>query len=328
MPKYIQRRRERKEYRFFYGIEHKFCKGICKKLKPLDQFYNNARAWDGKCTDCKSCRNKKSKQRQNVIKEKRKKEREAAPTGFLVCLNTRCTENWLQPLDQFISDYARNDKPTSRCKFCRENGKELDKQRQAACQKIWDDWRKTHPCVKCMNDIKYEHNYLLIEADHLGIKVKACSEVSYWSHSQRGVPALRAELMTVQALCRFHHRLTTQQRDRDNGRIQKKSSILKKRTVINVEKHNRGCCLLCNRVLKKGEECAFDFDHRDPNTKFKYKGKSFSPGEFVGLPNAVFATQWPLEQAKCDLLCANCHKLKTCASRDAYKNKTNKLNSL
>ena len=84
--------------------------------------------------------------------------------------------------------------------------------------------------------------------------------------------------MKVQALCKFHHRLVTQQRDHDNGRIEKRSWVLKKRAIINAEKHKRGCCTLCKRVLKKGEECAFDFDHRDPTTKFKYKGKTMGPG--------------------------------------------------
>ena len=87
MPKYIQKRHECKKYRFFYGIEHKFCRGKCKKLKPLDQFGKDARARDGKCAYCKPCTKKTDNQRREVIKEKRKKEREAAPTGFLVCLN-------------------------------------------------------------------------------------------------------------------------------------------------------------------------------------------------------------------------------------------------
>jgi len=319
MPKYIQRRRERKEYNFFHGIEHKFCRGSCKKLKPLDQFGKRTKAWDGKRSECKPCVNKKEKQRRKALKEKREKEREAAPTGFLVCLNTSCTVKGLQPLDQFIGAYVRNDEPTMHCLTCRNKVKEADKQRYAECQKVWDDWRKTHPCVKCMNDPNYEHNPLLIEADHLGGKVTHCSNKSYWCHSQRGPDALRAELMKCQASCKFHHALVTQQRDHDNGRIQKKPCVLRRRAIMNKEKYRRGCCLRCDRVLKKGEECAFHFDHRDAITKFKYNGKAMNPSTFVDLPDALFDKQWSLEKELVDLLCANCHKVKPGGNRDGYR---------
>ncbi len=316
MPKYI---RKRPGPKVIQGIEHKYC-WTCStpQWKPLDQF---GKRGNGKYSNCKACRNMKNKQRRKVIKEKRKKAREAAaPTGFLVCLFAGCTvKDWLQPVNQFASPFVRNDKPTKNCLTCRDNNKEKDKQRYAACGKVYQNWRKTHPCVKCMNNPKYEHNYLVIEADHLGGKVKECSNMSYWCHSQRGPAALRAELMTVQALCKFHHALQTQQRNHVNGKIEKRKDRLRKRTVINKEKHKRGCCLLCKRPVKEGEECAFHFDHRDASTKFEYNGKVKNPSQFVNLSDALFDTQWPLEQAKCDLLCANCDKLKTCASRDGYK---------
>ncbi len=319
MPKYIKTHRKGpkpKPHKVIHGIEHKFCGGICKKLKPLDQF---AKRWNGKQSYCKLCANKRSKQRRKALKEKLKKEREAAPTGFLVCLNKWCTVKGLQPIDQFIDSHVRNNTHTKYCLTCRNKQKEADKQRYAACQKVWDDWRKTHPCVKCMNDPNYKHNYLLIEADHLGGKVTHCSNVSYWCHSQRGAAAQKAELKKCQALCRFHHRLQTLQRLHDKGRIQTRPNVLRKRATINAEKRKRGCCLRCERVLKKGEERAFDFDHRDPTKKFIRDNKPIGPAYFVRLPDAIFNTQWPIEKELVDLLCANCHKLKTFANRDAYK---------
>ena len=318
MPKYIKKRKrgERIAHVFFYGNEYKPC-SQCNEWKLLDQFVKDAQKWDGKQSYCKACGNKKSKEHRKALKEKREKEREAAPTGFLVCLKHGCTVKGLQPVDQFISPFVRNDEPTRCCLRCRNKMKEINEQRYAACQKVYDDWRKTHPCVKCINDPNYEHNYLLIEADHLGEKVTRCSNVSYWCHSQRGPDALRDELMKCQASCKFHHRLVTQQRDHDNGRIQKQASLLRKRAIMYAEKHKRGCCLKCKRVLKKGEERAFDFDHRDASTKFKYNGNTKNPSDFVDLSDALFATQWPLEQAKCDLLCTNCHTLK--GDRDGYR---------
>jgi hypothetical protein len=321
MPK--RKRREHIPHKFINTIEHKHC-GKCDQWKLLDQF---AKYGNGKQSCCKACDNKRRKQHNKVMKEKLKNERDKAPTGFLVCLRPSCKKG-LQPVDQFIGEHVRDEEPTDSCKTCRKKEKEARIRREAPCQKVWDDWRREHPCVICNQDPEHVHNPLLIEADHLpefiptlGVKLKACSEVAYWSHSQRGVPELQAELTKCEALCRFHHALQTQQRDHVNGRIQTKPCILRRRAIINAEKHKRKCCSnpKCNRVLKKGEERAFDFDHRDPNTKFMYNGKRKDPSQFVRLPQALFATQWPLEQAKCDLLCANCHALKTKGNRDGYK---------
>ena len=323
MPKYIKKRPgpKPKPHKFINNIEHKQCGGSCKKWKPLDQFGKKAQAWDGKRSDCKPCVNKKKKQRQKVMKEQLQKAREAAPTGFLVCLFVNCTVKGLQPLDQFISAYVRNDEPTSHCLTCRNKSKEDKEQRQAECLEVWVEYRKTHPCVKCMNDPEHVHNPLLIEADHLGGKVTHCSNMSYWSHSKRGPAKLRAELMKCQALCKFHHALVTQQRDHDNGRILKQKSQVRKRAVINAEKYKRGCCSnsKCKRLVKRGEERAFHFDHRDPATKFMYQGNTKGPSQFAYLSDALFDAQWPLEKELVDLLCANCHKLKSFANRDGYK---------
>ncbi len=306
---------KRKLHKLINTIEHKQCGGICKKWLPLDQFGTDKRTVDGKQSICKPCKKKYDKQRHKVALEKLKKERETAPPGFSVCMNTYCIVKALQPLDHFIGVHVHNDKPRDCCQTCLKKIRERNKKRYAPCQKVWDDWRKIHPCVKCINNPNYKHNYLLIEADHLGGKVTHCSNVSYWSVKSRGAPALRAELMKCQALCKFHHALQTQQRSNKSER----PWVLRKRAIINAEKYRRGCCLKCKRVLNKGEECAFHFDHRDPKTKFEYRGKLLDPSNFVKLPQALFDKQWPLEQAKCDLLCANCHKLKTFANRDGYR---------
>jgi len=318
MPKYIKKRKrgERIEHQFFYGNKYKTC-SCCNEWLPLDQFGTRQASWDGKEPCCKPCRKEKEKQRREAIKEKRKQAREAAPTGFLVCLFTGCIVKGLQPLDQFISPFVRNDKATRYCKTCRDKQKEANEQRQAACLEVYQNWRKTHPCVKCMNDPNYEHNYLLIEADHLGGKVKNCSDMGFWSAESRGPRLQKAELMKCQASCKFHHALVTQQRNHDKGRIETRKNRLRKRAIINAEKYKRGCCLRCERVLKKGEECAFHFDHRDPITKFMYQGNTMGPSAFKDLSDALFDKQWPLEQAKCDLLCANCHALKD--NRDGYR---------
>ena len=312
-----RKRRQRKPHQWIHGIEHKYCNS-CNQWKTLGQFGKNG---NRKRSNCKDCKKNKNKEHHKLVLENRKKARkEARQTGFLVCLNTYCKINpWLQNEDQFINELVRKDTFTMHCLTCRKKHITVINQSDAllACKRVWDDWRKTHRCVKCVNDPNYKHNYLVVEADHLPNfkKLKACSEMRYWATKSRGVPALLTELKKCQALCRFHHQLQTQQRSSKT----KRKDIISRRARINKEKYRRGCCFLCKRPVRKGEERGFDFDHLDPTTKFMYNGKAIGPSSFVFLSQSLFDKQWPLEQAKCTMLCTNCHKLKTFANRDGYK---------
>jgi len=112
---------------------------------------------------------------------------------------------------------------------------------------------------------------------------------------------MELELATCQCLCRFCHRLKTKA---ERG-TQKQRSILEKRKIINEEKLRRGGCLHCKRAVTLETVCAFDLDHRVRVDKKD------------GLSDMVHKS-WPYfnkhiknELETCDLLCANCHKIKT-----------------
>lgn len=81
---------------------------------------------------------------------------------------------------------------------------------------------------------------------------------------------------------------------RDYGRIRRKDYVAKIREI----KMSLGGCRVCGY---NEHPAALDFDHRDP------AAKSF------GIGHATSRT-WEsvlFEIAKCDLLCANCHRVKT-----------------
>jgi len=95
-----------------------------------------------------------------------------------------------------------------------------------------------------------------------------------------------------------------------------------KQQYVDFEKlHKRTCCLLCNRRVTKATVVAFEFDHRDELTKMKGKDTLARKDGGVGGLVANHAKAAALdkikpiidaEMAKCDLLCKNCHKRKTC----------------
>jgi hypothetical protein len=76
----------------------------------------------------------------------------------------------------------------------------------------------------------------------------------------------------------------------------------KGRIVIVEEKLRRGSCMDCGLQVTRENYVCFDFDHRDPAKK------SFAVSTKAG---DVSESTLHAEFAKCDLVCANCHRLRT-----------------
>lgn len=67
-------------------------------------------------------------------------------------------------------------------------------------------------------------------------------------------------------------------------------------------------CADCNRT---GPMCIFDFDHRDAKTKGKYRVST--------LLHSGTMKQVKDEADKCDLVCSNCHRIRTWLTRKPFK---------
>lgn len=66
-----------------------------------------------------------------------------------------------------------------------------------------------------------------------------------------------------------------------------------------------GSCERCGRVVTSENVTAFDWAHKDRATK------TISISDLVYKSKAYFQKQWPIERAKCELLCCMCHKDET-----------------
>jgi hypothetical protein len=117
------------------------------------------------------------------------------------------------------------------------------------------------------------------------------SEPAYQQHYRRGEKC---------ELCKKAHKdYVASRRKPTKGHV---VTRIKGRIAIIEEKLRRGSCMDCAMEVTRENYVCFDFDHRNPAEKsFNVSQKSRDVAE----------STLQAEFAKCDLVCANCHRLRT-----------------
>jgi hypothetical protein len=117
------------------------------------------------------------------------------------------------------------------------------------------------------------------------------TSAAYQRHRKRGEDCF---------ICKTAH--TKDRRVRVGGKGRSEQSRIKGRTAVIEEKLRRGACLDCGMEVTRDNYFCFDFDHRNPAEKaFTISSKRKDVAESV----------LQAEFAKCDLVCANCHRIRT-----------------
>lgn len=211
------------------------------------------------------------------------------PAGHRCCAS--CSDVQLE--DRFISWHARRKELTTQCQTCRHTqhrSRTKPDTIAGQCRQVWINWRGSHQCAHC-GETRH------IEADHLRDKVHRCSDYPWWSHNG-GPEAQKKELKKCQALCMFCHRL----KSKKERNPQTTPRIIRRQKIINAEKCRVGACERCNRQCTPENAMAFDWAHKDRATK------TINISRLVNKNEDYFQKQWPVERAKCKLLCCMCHK--------------------
>ncbi len=286
----------------------------CKQTKEASCFHKDSGKKDGLRSQCKPCVSEYNKK----LSEKRKKNRleETLPEGHKRCSNATC--NQVFPLSHFQSTVNRRTKLTTTCEKCRAILKKSEANPTTTagqCKAWWIHWQQTNPCVRCEEEGEnciYPRDWRLIQADHIEPKAErkkrtdekghALSHYKWWARPENGgVKGMEEEEKKCQALCIFHHRTKSKEERKGLTRRNK----IEKLKIVNEKKRERGGCLVCGRECVKGVEYLFDLDHRDENIK------TIRVSQLVYKSWDDFKSQFPLELAKCDLLCCGCHWIKT-----------------
>ena len=249
------------------------------------------------CPTCLDIARRAQKKRKRLASENKVEE------GYRLCTN--CSH--IKPVAEFKTKIHRRKKLTTTCTFCREIQKKAQKNpttKRGQCKAFWMKWKKGQRCMDC--GLKDER---VIEADHVtGKKIKAVSHYEWWARNG-GVKAMKEELeKKCEPRCRFCHQIKTKERsDLERKMEGRKQNVTKKHRQheINLVKCNIGECKSCKRKVTMETCCGFDFDHRDEETKvinialIIYKNKT------------EYRKHFKEEIPKCDLLCRNCHHIKT-----------------
>ena len=251
---------------------------------------------------CLACR-ERDRQYKKKSRKKRKRLAEELTVPEGQCLCKQCLK--LKPIEDFQSKVNRRDTLTSNCITCRESISMSEKNpttKRGTCRAFWEAWKKENECIDCGCK-----DYRVMEADHVGKKINQLSDYKYWS-CNGGVEAMKSELEQCDPRCRFCHRVVTNKRSElkreSEGRTQN-STKKRRRDQINQVKLEIGNCVVCKRKVMEDTCCGFDFDHLNP-TKKKI-GIAIS----VNKSKVVFQRILKEEIPKCNLKCANCHRIKT-----------------
>lgn len=226
----------------------------------------------------------------------------------------RCREE--HPVSQFKPMKVNAKKLTKSCKNCRKK-RSLSKisptTKTGRIREWWNNWCK-QPCIDCgLYDPR------LIQGDHRldDDKVHKLSDYQWWA-CHGGLEELKKESRKCVPRCIFCHRLRTYKdrrhhllpiRSNTKKNIWRRAQRKRLREWVYGLKFEIGCCERegCNRMVTPNNVQAFDFDHLNPEEKFKDISLIISQCNSFNSGKKLIEKELKI----CRLLCCACHHIKT-----------------
>jgi hypothetical protein len=265
----------------------------CKKPKPRSVYCKNRATKDGLNNECNPCK----KERQREWRAKRKNQ-VVNRSGSKVC--STCKET--KPKTEYKITRTNRDLLASHCKMCEK--KEHEKVRDHALKLR----RELGPCDDCK-----ETNVFLLQFDH-----RIPSEKSTNISRCLTIESIDLEVRKCVVRCVTCHRKKTITEDiketpnKNRKHLITQKCAMKRHDYINNIKRKIGCCVHCRIKIsaEKYSVSLFEFDHIERSTKCNEIGNMHAS-----------LSKIDAEIAKCQLLCAACHALKTAIDLHYYGDK-------
>lgn len=208
-----------------------------------------------------------------------------------------------------VDFYKINNKVQNRCRICvrstykatyparREEIVKANAKRRENLHKLVNEIKNT-PCTDCGKS--YPH--YCMDFDHLGDKIMA---VAHMVHNNYSFDKIKAEIAKCELVCALCHRDRTYKRMIGSTSKDVFKCIKRNRKIIEENKSKP-----CERCHIQYDTWLMDYDHINPENKL------YCVGEMLARSDKKLLA----EIAKCQVLCAICHRLKTKETRDAQKN--------
>lgn len=196
---------------------------------------------------------------------------------------------------------ARNQRPYNVEYYRRNRDLELQRVRvrQAGMVELLRDLRRV-PCADC--GLRFQPHQM--DFDHRDPSTKSFNVMTGRAMLMSTSKVL-AEVAKCDIVCVNCHRIRT--RDAERGRVRR--ATRGPAQLAKLRKWRDQAAILaelravpCADCGVRFEPCAMDFDHRDPTTK------RYTVTRMVGRASTEAIL---VEVAKCDIVCANCHRMRT-----------------
>lgn len=262
----------------------------CLKVKPLDRFAKRSVSPDGLQQKCKICQSKQPGCfRCGVMCETQTKFH-----GRFICeacrnrtekVCTQCSE--IKKMELFSKSGAAVDGRTNTCQKCTNKNSEKHRNITRAANWEWYCELKDSPCMDCGKAFPPE----AMDFDHIGPKTRNIGLLMGGGCSRK---TILKEIANCELVCSNCHRIRTYSRlpkfKYNSNQIGSIFSQIKNKP-----------CLDCQGFFPPA---LMDFDHRDPEQKIVQVSDTGS-WSLKRLPELM------AEIAKCDLICGNCHRVRT-----------------
>ena len=276
------------------------CLGRCKKWLPLDQYASSkltAFRRKSHCRLCISAENNERIEKKNTV---------VNWVGTKICSACKLE---LDKYDNFSADRGSADGIDSVCRAC-------SSLRVWLMQEYIDSIRKNGACEQC----GYKENWRALDFAHMqrSNKRKTRQGKAVGLNCGMSLENIKRELMKCRILCKVCHRIETKA---ENDKLHEDRKSTLHRNTINMlrqkeplrafvlkEKLLRMKCESCDLKVTEINAVAFDFDHIIP------ANKTNNISTMVGWRKSVEELQ--IEMAKCRLLCARCHFVKSIANHE------------
>lgn len=161
--------------------------------------------------------------------------------------------------------------------------------------------------IKGQNGCSFE-NCGLTDPDILEFDHKNREDKNFNMKCASSISKAEEEYKLGSFVCTYHHRIKTQSeinklfpnKMANKSEFRKKTLQNRLNYVLNWKLKQKSC-VICNLEINKDNHFCFDCDHIDRGTKHKV----------ISQISALSKIKVDAELAKCQLLCANCHKKKT-----------------